>query len=146
MTGQWTTLLPTARQLNLPWILIGIIRRTLSQFFSKRYGKKPGIITGCLGTTTAIRQSTISISCSGNKSYRSYRDTAKRSAAKTCRISLCRELQNKAHCAGKEKSMNIRKPVDYSAMYTGLDQALKKGLSQMEIKSQNWNRMIGCLN
>lgn len=29
--------------------------------------------------------------------------------------------------------MNIRKPVDYSAMYAGLDQALERNLSQMEL-------------
>lgn len=29
--------------------------------------------------------------------------------------------------------MNIRKPVDYSAMYTGLDQALERNLPQMEL-------------
>ena len=29
--------------------------------------------------------------------------------------------------------MNIRKPVDYSAMYTGLDQALERTLPQMEL-------------
>lgn len=29
--------------------------------------------------------------------------------------------------------MNIRKPVDYSAMYTGLDQVLKRNLPQMEL-------------
>ena len=29
--------------------------------------------------------------------------------------------------------MNIRKPIDYSAMYTGLDQALKRNLPQMEL-------------
>lgn len=29
--------------------------------------------------------------------------------------------------------MNIRKPIDYSAMYTGLDQALERNLPQMEL-------------
>ena len=29
--------------------------------------------------------------------------------------------------------MNIRKPVDYSAMYTGMDQALERNLLQMEL-------------
>lgn len=29
--------------------------------------------------------------------------------------------------------MNIRKPIDYSAMYAGLDQALERNLPQMEL-------------
>ena len=29
--------------------------------------------------------------------------------------------------------MNIRKPIDYSAMYTGLNQALERNLPQMEL-------------
>ena len=29
--------------------------------------------------------------------------------------------------------MNIRKPIDYSAMYAGLDQALERTLPQMEL-------------
>lgn len=38
-----------------------------------------------------------------------------------------------AHGARKEKPMNIRKPMDYSAMYAGLDQALERNLPQMEL-------------
>lgn len=38
-----------------------------------------------------------------------------------------------AHGARKEKPMNIRKPIDYSAMYAGLDQALERNLPQMEL-------------
>lgn len=29
--------------------------------------------------------------------------------------------------------MNIRRPIDYSAMYAGLDQALERNLPQMEL-------------
>ena len=49
---------------------------------------KPGIVTGSLGTTIAIRQSTISASCSGNRSCRLYRITEKRSETVLCHISL----------------------------------------------------------
>ena len=38
-----------------------------------------------------------------------------------------------AHGARKEKPMNIRRPIDYSAMYAGLDQALERNLPQMEL-------------
>ena len=54
--------------------------RSAHKFFSRRFGKKHDIITGCLGTTTAIRQLKISISSSGNRLYRSYKVAAKRSA------------------------------------------------------------------
>ena len=73
------------------------------------------------------------ISHSRSRWYKSYRVTIKRSAAVLCRIFLCRDLQNNVLCAGKEKSMNVRNPVDYSAMYTGLDRALERSLPQMEL-------------
>ena len=50
-----------------------------------------------------------------------------------CRVSLCRDLNNKAHSAGKEKSMNIRKPADYSTMYAGMERLLANDLPQMEL-------------
>ncbi len=73
------------------------------------------------------------ISHSRSRWYKSYRVTIKRSAAVLCRIFLCRDLRNKVLRTGKEKSMNIRKPVDYSAMYTGLDRALERSLPQMKL-------------
>ena len=73
------------------------------------------------------------ISHSRSRWYKSYRVTIKRSAAVLCRIFLCRDLQNKVLRTGKEKSMNIRNPVDYSVMYTGLDQAVGRSLPQMKL-------------
>lgn len=43
-------------------------------------------------------------------------------------ISLCRDLGNKAHGVRKEKSLNIRKSIDYSVISVGFDQALERNL------------------
>jgi len=42
-------------------------------------------------------------------------------------------LQHQAHSAGKEKRMNIRKPIDYSAMFTALDALAAAELPQMKL-------------
>ena len=43
---------------------------------------------------------------------------------------------NKAGSAGKEKAMNIRKNIDYSAMFAAMDTAMATGMSQMELYCQ----------
>ncbi len=45
----------------------------------------------------------------------------------------------KAADAGKEKSMNVRKPVDYSTMFTALDALMAASLPQLELYCE-----IGC--
>lgn len=43
---------------------------------------------------------------------------------------------NKAGSAGKEKAMNIRKDIDYSAMFAAMDTAMTTAMSQMELYCQ----------
>ena len=43
---------------------------------------------------------------------------------------------NKADSAGKEEAMNIRKNIDYSAMFAAMDTAMATGMSQMELYCQ----------
>ncbi len=47
-------------------------------------------------------------------------------------VSLGR-FYKKAADAGKEKSMNVRKPVDYSALFAALDALMAVSLPQMEL-------------
>lgn len=42
-------------------------------------------------------------------------------------------LKNQAHGAGKEKSMNVRKPTDYSVLFATLDALVAANLPQMEL-------------
>ena len=45
-------------------------------------------------------------------------------------------LKNQAHGAGKEKSMNVRKPTDYSVLFATLDALVAANLPQMELYSE----------
>lgn len=53
--------------------------------------------------------------------------------------------QNRQIYAGKEKAMNIRKPVDYSALYADLDKLMAAGLSQME-RYREIGRLVSARN
>ena len=71
-------------------------------------------------------------SCSGSRWFKYYKQQIKEKRGITPAF-LFELLLNKGRLCRKGEAMNIRKDIDYSAMFNAMDDVMAAGMTQMEL-------------